>query len=921
MSLTRTVAWHRAAHRTAFAALALSLGAAGLAAVPVSGASAATVGRGSYADTLPADASGPTSTCGNLTSNPRQFVTANAPAGPVPTNDWWSSLLFKRTDCAYSQPLAAHPMSFDAVAGGLDVSYTTTPSITGTADGVSEFHYTHTTDLTVGVAGLNSRDTKVDGWSDWTVSPYWSDGTRTLRATIGHGLPFVYARVTGGNARIGLAGTPTVWSNNGSTVGFTVRGHDYVAFAPTGSAWNVGAGELTSGLGGKGYYSVAVLPTTAASTNADRVAALQRLAPYAHNHVTGTRVSWSYNGTNSTVRSTYSFTTQALEGSTTGTAVALYPHQWRHLSGTTAATPAYVSPRGQMRTLTGVTSFTTAMKYTGVLPELPPAGMSSADAATLNSYLDPFATGDPFAGFGPDTYWQGKALGRAARIAEIAHQVGRTDVRDHMVAAMKARLTDWFTASPGETQRLFAYEPNWKTLIGFPASYGSDQELNDHHFHYGYFVAAAATVAKFDPAWAASSGYGGMVDTVVRDANNYDRADARFPFLRDFDIYAGHDWASGHAGFGSGNNQESSSEGQNFAAGLIQFGEATGNTAMRDAGIFLWTTQTAAIHEYWFDSRNQNFPSAFGHDTVGMVWGDGASYSTWFTAEPEMIQGINMLPITGGSLYLGHNPAYIDRNIAELERVNGGPAQVWKDVIWSFQALSRPDLALTAFRRDPGYTPEEGESKAHTFHWIRSLNALGRVDISVTADTPLYAVFNNAGKRTYVASNPTATTRTVTFSDGTKLTVEPRRTATTSGGTGGFVARSTIQAEAATAQSGTGREATTDTGGGENVAWIGNGDWLRFDAVDFGTTAPTTVNLRVASGAAAGISGTVEVRLDSTTGPLLGSASVANTGGWQSWRTVPASVSGVTGKRTVYVNFRSGQPADFVNLNWLSFSG
>ena len=86
-----------------------------------------------------------------------------------------------------------------------------------------------------------------------------------------------------------------------------------------------------------------------------------------------------------------------------------------------------------------------------------------------------------------------------------------------------------------------------------------------------------------------------MVDLLIRDANNYDRADTRFPYLRDFDIYAGHDWASGHGAFGAGNNQESSSEGMNFANALIQWGQATGNTAVRDAGIFIYTTQAAAI--------------------------------------------------------------------------------------------------------------------------------------------------------------------------------------------------------------------------------------------------------------------------------------------------------------------------------------
>ena len=117
---------------------------------------------------------------------------------------------------------------------------------------------------------------------------------------------------------------------------------------------------------------------------------------------------------------------------------------------------------------------------------------------------------------------------------------------------MRTRLTDWMTASPGETTRSFWYNPSWGTLIGYPASYGSDTDLNDHHFHYGYFVVGAATVAEFDPAWAADSAYGGMVNTVIKDAANWDRTDTRFPFLRDFDIYAGHDWAAGHGAFAAG---------------------------------------------------------------------------------------------------------------------------------------------------------------------------------------------------------------------------------------------------------------------------------------------------------------------------------------------------------------------------------
>lgn len=60
--------------------------------------------------------------------------------------------------------------------------------------------------------------------------------------------------------------------------------------------------------------------------------------------------------------------------------------------------------------------------------------------------------------------------------------------------------------------------------------------------------------------------------------------------------------------------------------------------------------------------------------------------------------------------------------------------------------------------------------------------------------------------------------------------------------------------------------------------------------------------------------------MDSATGTVVGSFALANTGGWQSWRTVPANMSEVTGVHTVYLTFSSGQPADFVNVNWFTFA-
>ncbi|MFD1322310.1 carbohydrate-binding protein [Micromonospora sonneratiae] len=134
---------------------------------------------------------------------------------------------------------------------------------------------------------------------------------------------------------------------------------------------------------------------------------------------------------------------------------------------------------------------------------------------------------------------------------------------------------------------------------------------------------------------------------------------------------------------------------------------------------------------------------------------------------------------------------------------------------------------------------------------------------------------------------------------------------------GGVDAYSTIQAEAFNAQNGVITEACSE--GGQNIGGLRNGDWVRFDRVDFGSTTARDFVARVASGAAGGVSGLVEVRLDSPTNPPIGSFAVADTGGWQSWRSVPGNVSTVTGTHTVYLTFSSGQPDDFVNVNWFTF--
>ena len=717
------------------------------------------VGAGSYRLGLPPGAAGP----------PAEIYRTENTRGPMPTNGWWSSLAWVR----YSEPQYPHPLAVQETGAGLRVYYPG-PGITTNASGVfGAMPAPGSEDLLLGhSAQPEFPDARVDGFSDWFVRARLGDAQHGLSLTYGHGSPYVYATFAGGSARLKFPKPPTVWSGDerSPVLGITTNGRHYGLFGPAGSTWTgLGTTELVNHTA-KTYFSLAVLPD-----NSPRTLAL--FAKYAHSHVTDSRVAWKYDPASATVTTTYAFTTTPREGSQAGTLFALYPHQWSH-TGLKLTPHTYASVRGTMKLAEG-SGFTTRMTFPGVLPVLPL--QKDEDRAALQH--DVAASLDQKGPRSGDTYWEGKYLGRLATVSSIAGLVGDKASRQATEEQLRERLEGWLTATDAQgavkSSHLFAYDGRWGTLIGYPASYGSDRELNDHHFHYGYFLQAAAEIARGDRSWASEPRWGGMVRLLIRDIACPDRSDPLFPFLRNFDPYEGHTWASGHAKFGDGNNNESSSEAMNAWTGLILWGEATGDRPLRDLGIYLYTTEMEAIDEYWFDVHRRNRPAAFPGATVAMVWGGKAVPATWFSGEPEKIHGINWLPFHGGSLYLGRYPEYVQRNYDALVKETGGTK--WSD--WAgydlmYEALANPADALRQLQSSPNLSIEAGNSRANLDHWVHALNTLGQIDRSVTADYPLYAVFRKGGKVTHVAYNATPRRLAVRFSDGKTLSLEPGQFAT-----------------------------------------------------------------------------------------------------------------------------------------------
>ena len=709
-------------------------------------------GNGSYTTTFPGtDSAGRN---GFPSGSPQ--LSGNALGKPVPTNDWWSSLIkFNHADNLFN-----YPMTMKTTNQGLVVTYIPW----GVIDDQQP--------IVVGVQGLNASQATVSDYSDWTVTMNWGD---RFKATSGIGMPFIYFEK--GNAETASItinlGTVNV-SGEMITVTDARNGGDFAIYAPVGSTWTKSGNTYNSTLNGNNYWSMAMIPLTA--SNVTTVA--NEYKKYAYVFPTNTQVSWNYNESTSILTTQFVTSVDVKDGSLTNTKIlqGLLPHQWNNLA-LGSPTPNgynYSSIRGQLKMLEGNT-FTTENVFKGILPTLPylaknSAGFSPSDLHSKISLIE----NDALASW-TDSYNEGQVMNRLIQTARIAEQMGNTVALNKIIATIKERLEDWLTYEAGEVAFLFYYNSTWSAMLGYPSGHGQDNNINDHHFHWGYFIHAAAFMEQFEPGWAAQ--WGDMVNLLVRDAASSNRGDTQFPFLRNFSPFAGHCWANGFATFPQGNDQESTSESMQFNSSLIHWGTITGNNAIRDLGIYLYTTEQTAVEEYWFDMYDRNLNPSHPYGLVSRVWGNSYDNQTFWTADITASYVIELYPIHGGSLYLGHNTTYVQKIWNELKantgilNPNDTNPNLWQDTIWKYLSFLDPAQAIALYNADPDRNLKFGISDAQTYHWLHAMNALGQVDTSVTSDYPIAAVFNKSGDKTYVGHNYSSVPITITFSDGFALNV------------------------------------------------------------------------------------------------------------------------------------------------------
>lgn len=743
------------------AARILLLGAGLTAMLPLTAtAGVVKIGNASYSDEFPGkDEAGRN---GYPVGNP--YLSGKAAGRPAPTNDWWSAEIANpHATAIFNYPLTLCPKDQGLVM----------------IDNLRFQGATADVPVTIGVQGLSASESTVCDYSDWTVTIRWADDASSMEAIVGLGMPMVYFTKTG-DAPVVIdvrMGTVTI---EGSTAYITnsYNGGSYAVYGPEGCHWTQQGSLLTSDLAGKDYWTVAMLPK-----DGDHKKVAQAFHSYAFAFPADTRAEWAYDRNTGKVITTYKFTADVKEGAENRVLAGLLPHHYVNLSG---ETPEYLgieypTVRGTLR-LAPITEFTTELTFHGLLPSLPAhpelTTETSFSTEEMKRLVGAVCEDNGFADW-TDSYNDGQLLNRMLQTAEAAKASGDEEGFRAAFDLVKKQLERWLVYTPGDIAFMFYYHEPWNTMLGYPAGHGQDTNMNDHNFHWGYFIRAAAFVARYDRSWL--DGWQGMIDLLVRDVASADRQDPMFPYLRSFSPYAGHCWANGTASLSLGNDQESTSEAMQFNTALMLWADVTGNSELRDLAVYLYVTELSAIEQYWFDVDDTNLEPGFTSALASRVFGNAYDNENFWGGGMAGSYGIQIYPVHAGSFYLYNRPEYHARlweamcQETQILADDSNP-NIWYDTWLRYLAMSDPIKALDLYSRCSHLGEKFGESQAHTYHWIHTMSLLGTPRMDITADHPLAMAFELDGRITYVAANQDTTDLEVTYSDGHKVTVKAGET-------------------------------------------------------------------------------------------------------------------------------------------------
>ena len=419
---------------------------------------------------------------------------------------------------------------------------------------------------------------------------------------------------------------------------------------------------------------------------------------------------------------------------TAGTMFALYPHQWKYTT-TKLTGLTYGSVRGTMKVAVGE-AFATEVPIQGVLPMFPAEGVQDglAHARILAG------RGWQEAPRGIRRHLLGRQVSRPLGHAQ-RHRRGAGDaaLQQVFVDEIKRRLENWFTAAPGKDQPVFYYNATWNTLIGSRPSYGSDSSAERPSFPLRLLHPRRGRSGPPRPRLGREVGADGEhAHPRHRLARPQRPAVPLYAVLRQVR----------RPFLGLGRRQLCRRQQPGVLVRIderLVWHDPVGPGHRRHDG----PRHGPVPLQHRTDRRGGVLVRRLGHElsartipnvALGMVWGGKGAFGTWFSGDIDCIHGINWLPFTPASIYMGRVPDYVKKNHDRIvEKRKGGRDYNtgWGDLVVMFYALSDPAAAAQYIDAHPDCKLEGGNSHAFMYHWIYTLNNLGRNDAGVTADYPI----------------------------------------------------------------------------------------------------------------------------------------------------------------------------------------
>lgn len=302
-------------------------------------------------------------------------------------------------------------------------------------------------------------------------------------------------------------------------------------------------------------------------------------------------------------------------------------------------------------------------------------------------------------------YTSGKILDKYAYVLYVCHRIlNRRDLTTTLSASLRSAIERF---SNNSQIHPLNYETTWRGIVssggmdGDPGQDYGNSYYNDHHFHYGYHIHAAAIAAQVDSDLGGDwiSSIRDWVNDLIRDVANPSSEDTYFPVSRSFDWFNGHSWARGLSGSADGKDEESSSEDYNFAYAMKMWARVISDEDMEARADLMLGVMRGAMNNYMYYSDGNNLePAQFvGNKVSGIKFQNKIDHTTYFGTNEEYIHGIHMLPITPISSFL-RGPTFVRQEWEQiLSRIINNVGGGWRGILMLNVALYDPRASFNFF--------------------------------------------------------------------------------------------------------------------------------------------------------------------------------------------------------------------------------